>query len=387
MFLMSLNTQIEKEPEMSKFNPNCRNPKEAGMSCFHKASAVCPSLTILCDLLKDTSANALVVDNFLKTAAQWTPKTFLSSYKLVLRYEIRHFLRNLAISSLMRPGGNVLEHELDDDPSILQIDQSNRTIPAEVSVSAKASVGVKIRNPQTTTALRHSHLHAGIVSSTTKSLSETHSRPGESRFSIFSKREIDNEDVRQPIPVFKPTASIQRESGSRSVTTGTKIEVLSVKKIDASEMEVMSEFPKEESEPSESLLKLRRRLMEQLQTPLIQGMYTETPMLEQPLSLKIKNYSNYGQQFNINKYLLEKNPFQPVSKRQLKPADDCFTGPSKGGEATENSALQRIALQDRLAELLSRVPPFYAGNCPSGNLVGQSKNAAQGCGETLCNLR
>lgn len=347
---MNMNLQIEKDSSMRKFNPNSKNPKEAGLSCIHKA-CIAPSLTILADLLKDHSSNAMVVDNHMKTAAQRAPKVYLTSFKIALRYERKHFVRNLAAHSFLRPGRAVEEHDMEDDPSVLEMDQSNRSIPHEVSMSGKLSVGARMRVAQTSTSMKSSHFTKGADSNVAHSMNEK-INIGETRFSIMSKREIDPADIRLAVPIFNYKVSINRDTGPNSMTMNSKMNVVSSKQIDSSD--VFSDCQKELTE-SPDLTRLRKRLIDELQSPVIIGDYAETPNTEQPLAQKVRSYCNYSNKFNLNKYLLDKNPFIQTTKNHNRGWPENGTRSFSNFDSKDNPSLQRIALQDKNVSLINSV--------------------------------
>lgn len=310
---MDINQQIEKDSSMLKFNPNSTNPREIGYSCIHKACAT-PSLSILAKLLKDTSASAINVDNRLKTAAQRAPKTYLSSFKIILLYERKHFCRNMVINSPTRPGRHIDEHEMDgDEASIIDIDCSNRSIPHEITESGKVISTSKPHGNMVTTSVLNSEFMVNFRPFVAKNSMLEWFKPIASGSLLESKKIIDNEDARPSIPVFKPTAMIRKEADSKSVTSASKMNLLSVKKIEDSEM--MSDVGKEDVKKPKTLAELRKRLIDNLESPMVGESFVETPIAEQPLALKVKNYTNYSYNFNLNKSLLTNNVmFSPQAK-------------------------------------------------------------------------
>lgn len=347
---MNINIQIQKETTYPKFNPNSRNPKEAGLSCLHKA-CISPSLTILAELLKDASSNALVVDNHFKTAAQRAPKIYLTSFKIAIRYERRHFGRNIATCSFLKPGKLVEEHDMDEDLSILEIEKSNRSIPHEISISAQMTIATRLRNTQTSTSIKNSHLTVSKTSIAPQSMTEN-VKVGNTKFSIFSKREVHNEEVQISFPYNKPYLSNNKDTWSNSVSVSSKFNVVSSKKIESSEM--LSDYPGE-NQGSPDLAKLRKRLMEQLQSPVIIGNLAESPGIEEPLAQKVRSYCNYGNKFNLNKYLLDKNPFVQIHRSETRQGSEIGTRPQSIYNSNENTSLQRITLQDNIIAQVNSV--------------------------------
>lgn len=340
---------------MQKFNPNVRNPREAGLSCIHKA-CISPSLTILTDLLKDSLANAMTLDNLMKTAAQRAPKIYLTSFKMAIRHERKHFIRNAVQSACFRPGRFVAEHEMDEDPSVLEFENSNRSIPLEVSGSAKVSVADRIKISQTTTSIKNSHLFVGKapLSVQGNSLLETHKGGFSiSRFSAgASKAEVDCEDVRLEVPISRPTLGIRKDTVTHSLSVSSKFIGSSTKKIDDS----MAIDSLAEPQYSPDLALLRRKLMDQLQTPVTIANLREPIILEQPLAQKVRSYCNYGSKFNQSSNLQVKNPFL-ASKNHTneKSSDQRPSQISISSDHKDNTSLIKIELQDKIGQLLNYV--------------------------------
>ena len=301
MFITEYNWQARLRGDAAKtYNVNFINRKECGMSCLHRG-CIAPSLIILVDLLSDPTIDALKIDDSLETAQSKVPRNFLTSCKVVIRYERHQFVMTRLKVSYAKPGLGVEDHEVQEiDDGDFDVD---RTIPHEAGIHNKSNSINSIKYDGKNTSFIDSQ-KGNLINSMIK-----FNQKYDFKKLIKSKQdsnEIDDSNGRQSIPIFVPTQSICREVGS----TFTSIKA-SQGKLTVSKLKDDHDISDQLNMDASYCLFDGIALKEKIKLDLL-GKTNKKPVQEaiEPLSEKIKSYTRFNIAIIMNNQNQMFNPFK-----------------------------------------------------------------------------
>ncbi len=117
-FMMKWNREKERTC-LSLFETNTPNVIEGRKTPLHLACSF-PSLSVITDLICDQRTNALVLDSRLKLPSELVPENYLSSWKIIHKFELSKFTAHLSTPLLAEAVSDL--QALDEQVSLTRID-------------------------------------------------------------------------------------------------------------------------------------------------------------------------------------------------------------------------------------------------------------------------
>lgn len=320
------------------FDFNKPNIKDLEMTCLH-CSCLLPTLILLAEILSDVRLDVLRLDYYLETAYQKVPSNFLTSRKLVCRYERSAFIKKRLQKSYARYEVDTKDHDVTVQFDQLDGPQTSRSIPLEFNCSEIQNLGSRIKEGSSKAPIIGKP-QWNMSGSLMRQEANTPNTTIKLKANIF--KEFKDSRLMQSRPVLKMMQIPQRPFDTPRSIFGGKSQIFALE-----DRHVSQETSNLVNRETNYCLNDGVALREKLKMELIgNDGDLSSSLIDQPLSIKIKGYSTYNAGFLGNKSkqqrLTDQLKFSEVTQLRKDPVKSltCFV-PNRVLEAENISSSNR----------------------------------------------